>query len=116
MRKDSRNNSRSFILEKYPNSGYSLNMSYRVDLEAAKKDIKKAPVHIVRKLMRWVKDVESQGLEEVRKVRGWWDHTLEGEKKGRRAISLNDQWRAEYVVEDGEIKIVKVLEVHPHDY
>ena len=55
------------------------------------------------------------GLEEVRKVRGWHDHTLKGNRAGQRAIYLNKKWSAVYLIEVGEVKIVKVIEVHPHE-
>ena len=49
-------------------------------------------------------------------MRGWHDHTLKGDRAGQRAIYLNKSWRAVYVIEGGEVKIVKVIEVHPHEY
>jgi len=49
-------------------------------------------------------------------VRGWHDHTLKGDRAGQRAIYLNKRWRAVYVIEGSEVKIVKVIEVHPHEY
>jgi len=55
------------------------------------------------------------GLEEVRKVRGWHDHTLKGDRLGQRAIYLNKKWRAVYKIEV-EVKTVKVIEVHSHEY
>ena len=41
---------------------------------------------------------------------------LKGDRAGQRAIYLNRKWRAVYVIEGGEVKIVKVIEVHPHEY
>jgi hypothetical protein len=35
----------------------------------------------------WVDDVEERGLEEVRKIPGWHDEPLKGERKGQRSIS-----------------------------
>ena len=85
-------------------------------IKSAQKDLVKAPIHILKKFRKWVGDVEKYGLEEVRKVRGWRDHTLEGDRKGQRAISLNDQWRAIYVIADDGRLYVKVIEVNPHEY
>ena len=31
-------------------------------------------------------------------------------------IGYNKRWRAVYVIEGGEVKLVKVIEVHPHEY
>ncbi len=61
----------------------------KVNIEYAKKDLKKAPIYIVKKFRKWVSDIESDGLEEVRKVPGWNDHSLKGDRKGQRAIYLN---------------------------
>lgn len=82
----------------------------------AKKDLIKAPIHIVKKFRKWVADIERYGLEEVRKVRGWNDHTLSGDRKGQRAIYLNREWRAVYILRSDGTLYVEVLEVMPHDY
>lgn len=89
----------------------------RVNLtKNVKKDLLKAPQFILRKFRKWVGDIEKYGLEEVRKIRGWSDHSLQGDRLGQRAISLNIQWRAIYELsDDGEI-YVNVLEVNPHEY
>ncbi len=91
-------------------------MLTQVDIRAVKKDLFKIPKALVIKFQKWVDDIEKYGLEEVRKVRGWHDHVLKGNRAGQRAISLNKQWRAVYVIEGNEVKIVKVIEVHPHAY
>lgn len=91
-------------------------MINQVDICAAQKDLIKTPKALVIKFQQWVSDVERYGLEEVRKVRGWHDHALKGRRVGQRAIYLNKQWRAIYVIVRGEIKIVRVIEVHPHEY
>ena len=88
-------------------------MIKQVDIRAVQKDLMKTPKALV---IKWVDDIEKYGLEEVRKVRGWQDHTLKGDHAGQRAIYLNKSWRAVYVIEGGEVKIVKVIEVHPHEY
>jgi len=88
----------------------------QVDIRAAEKDLMRTPKPLVVKFQKWVNDIEKYGLEEVRKVRGWNDHTLKGDRAGQRAIYLNKKWRAVYVIVGDEIKIVKVTEVHPHEY
>ncbi|OGQ51531.1 MAG: hypothetical protein A3I10_06385 [Deltaproteobacteria bacterium RIFCSPLOWO2_02_FULL_57_26] len=91
-------------------------MIHQVDIRAAEKDLMRTPKALVIKFQKWVDDIEKYGLEEVRKVRGWHDHALKGDRAGQRAIYINKQWRAVYVIEGGEVKIVKVIEVHPHEY
>jgi len=91
-------------------------MITQVDIRAAEKDLLKTLKALVIKFQKWVDDIEKYGLEEVRKVRGWHDHALKGDRAGQRAIYINKQWRAVYVIEGGEVKIVKVIEVHPHEY
>lgn len=91
-------------------------MINQVVIRAIEKDLMKTPKPLVVKFQKWVSDIEKYGLEEVRKVRGWHDHTLKGDRVGQRAIYLNKQWRAVYVIVGGEVKIVKVIEVHPHEY
>ncbi len=91
-------------------------MITQVDIRAVKKDLLKIPKALVIKFQKWVDDIEKYGLEEVRKVRGWHDHALKGDRTGQRAIYLNKQWRAVYVIKGDEVKIVKVIEVHPHAY
>jgi proteic killer suppression protein len=48
----------------------------------AQKDLKKVPLHIVRKLDSWISSVEKDGLEEVRKSPGYHDEPLRGEHAG----------------------------------
>lgn len=83
----------------------------------AKKDLITLPSYIVRKLLAWVDDVENSGLSEVRKVPGYHDEPLKGDRAGQRSIRLNKAYRAIYVIDqDGKIEIVKVLEVNKHEY
>lgn len=96
--------------------GVLLIMKCKVDLKAVEKDLRKAPKEILVKFRHWVLTVELLGIFEAQGVKAWKDHGLKGNKAGRRAISLNYKWRAEYTIENGEIIIVRVLEVHPHAY
>ena len=82
----------------------------------AKKGLVKAPHYILKKFRKWVSDIEAYGLEEVRKVPGWRDHDLSGNRKGQRAIYLNILWRAIYQLQDDGSVYVSVLEVNPHEY
>lgn len=83
----------------------------------AKKDIIKLPAFIVNKLLAWVDDVQIRGLEKVRKISGYHDEPLKGDRKGQRSIRLNKAYRAIYIIEhDGTIKFVHIIEVNKHEY
>ena len=69
-------------------------MIKQVDIRAVEKDLVKTPKALVIKFQKWVDDIEKYGLEEVRKVRGWHDHTLKGDRAGQRAIYLKDGVRS----------------------
>ena len=85
--------------------------------ESAKRDLRKVPGHVARKLLVWVDAVEQDGLEEVRKVPGYHDEPLKGTRRGQRSIRLSLAYRAIYVVKrDGGIEIASVEEVNRHDY
>lgn len=64
----------------------------------------------------WVAAVEQLGLEEVRKVPGYHDEPLAGDRAGQRSIRLNQAYRAFYVVVNGAAKFVSVQEVNKHEY
>lgn len=83
----------------------------------SKKDIAKLPTFIVNKLLAWVDDVEARGLEEVRKISGFHDEPLKGDRKGQRSIRLNKAYRSIYIIKnDGTIEFVEIKEVNKHEY
>jgi proteic killer suppression protein len=89
----------------------------------AEKELKKVPIHIVRKLDSWIRSVEMGGLEEVHKTSGYHDEPLKGERAGQRPISLSKSYRAIYTVRQDEtakrthiVKFVLVEEVTKHEY
>lgn len=89
----------------------------KVDLTSVEKSIKKLPDHIVIKLLSWAKRVEIYSLEEVRKIAGFHDEPLKGERTGQRSIRLNKAYRAIYTIDHaGTIRIIKVIEVNKHEY
>ena len=54
-------------------------MIHNVELsKLVRKQLKKMPRHIVENLTAWVDDVETNGLEEVRKIPGYHDEALKG--------------------------------------
>jgi len=88
-----------------------------VDLSSVKKQLRKVPRDIIRRLQRWVLYVEMIGLIESRKIPGLHDEPLKGKWKRYRSIRLGKTWRAIYIKKkDGSINIAEVKEVTPHEY
>jgi proteic killer suppression protein len=85
--------------------------------KSAKRALKKVPGYIVDKLETWVDAVERDGLHEVRKIPGYHDEPLKGERQGQRSIRLSRDYRAIYTVKhDGEVEFASIEEVSKHDY
>jgi proteic killer suppression protein len=83
----------------------------------AQKQLRKVPEHIRDALLRWAGRVQAVGLAEVRKVAGYHDEPLSGDRTGQRSVRLNRGWRAFYVQRaDGAVEFVEVVEVNHHDY
>jgi proteic killer suppression protein len=83
----------------------------------AQKDLTRVPRHIALNLRTWVESVEADGLEEVRKIPGYHDEPLKGQRAGQRSIRLSKAYRAIYVVGSaGEVEFVRVEEVSKHEY
>ena len=93
-------------------------MIHRVELsKRARKHLRRMPRHIVENLAAWVDDVEARGLEEVRRIPGYHDEPLHGDRRGQRSIRLSRAYRAIYVVkDDGGAELVSVEEVSKHGY
>jgi proteic killer suppression protein len=84
---------------------------------AARKDLKGVPNYIVDKLLAWVGRVEQVGIEEVRKLKGFHDEPLQGNRKGQRSIRLSLAYRAIYEIHpDGTAECISIKEVNKHDY
>jgi proteic killer suppression protein len=61
---------------------YNRVMIRRVTLTRdAKKDLRKVPRHVAVKPMAWIELVESQGLEEARKIPGFHNEPLGGSRR-----------------------------------
>ena len=83
----------------------------------AEKDLSKVPGYIANKLEGWVEAVETDGLEETRKIPGFHDEPLKGPRQGQRSIRLSRSYRAIYETKNnGQIEFVSVEEVSKHDY
>lgn len=92
-------------------------MRHCVDLSHVKKRLRKVPIHIVDALQAWADKVEAYGMTEVRKLKGYHDEPLKGDRKGQRSVRLSKQWRAIYEEHDhGGIRLIMVEEVTPHAY
>ncbi len=91
---------------------------YLVELsKQAEKDLRKVPAHILDKFDFWVRLVESHGLQEVMKIKGFHDEPLRGQRKGQRSIRLSRAYRAIYRVLSADlVEFVRVEEVHKHEY
>ena len=82
-----------------------------------KKELRKIPKEVRIKLQQWVLFVESKGLITAKKFSGFRDHGLKGKRKGQRSVYLTKKWRVIYSIgRAGQIDIVIIEEVIPHDY
>ena len=92
-------------------------MIYTVELSSlTKKQLKKLPIHTVVSFQNWVEDVETRGLEEVRKTPGYHDEPLRGELKGLRSVRLSRAYRAYYRVVGTALQFVSVERIDKHEY
>jgi proteic killer suppression protein len=83
----------------------------------ARKDLCSIPINIAVKLQIWIEHVNSDGLYEIRKIRGYHDEPLEGKRFGQQSIRLNRSYRAFYKIsKKNRIEFVDVIEVNKHDY
>lgn len=79
--------------------------------------LKKLPRHIISKLTAWINAVSHDGLSEVRKIPGFHDEPLKGDRKGQRSIRLSKSYRAIYIINtNGQMEVVEIIEVNKHDY
>ena len=92
-------------------------MIFRVEISRlAEKQLRKLPRHIVDNLHIWVAAVEHDGLEEIRKVPGYHEEPLKGDRTGQRSIRLSRAYRAIYEIKQDTARFVSVEEVSRHDY
>ena len=68
------------------------------------------------KLLEWIRTVELKGVLETRKIKGFHDEPLKGDKSGQRSIRLNKAYRAIYTVKGGRPQIILIEEVNKHEY
>lgn len=91
---------------------------YCIELaKTAQKDLAKIPSFIKDKLLLWIDAVERLGIYEVRKIPGFHDEPLKGDRKGQRSIRLNKAYRAIYIEDQHkEVHIISIIEVNKHEY
>ncbi|MBU1193320.1 MAG: type II toxin-antitoxin system mRNA interferase toxin, RelE/StbE family [Proteobacteria bacterium] len=80
----------------------------------ARKQLKKLPIHIVRKLQTWAEQVEMLGIEEAKKIKGYHDEPLHGDRTGQRSVRLSKAYTF-YTAHDNAI-MIEIIEVNKHDY
>ncbi len=70
------------------------------------------PTQVKEKFLKWVEEVESKGLEEVKKIPGYHDEPLKQFQGQRHSVRLSDGFRACYekVLENG-VTILKVITI-----
>jgi proteic killer suppression protein len=80
-------------------------------------DVQKVPRYIQVKLRAWIRGIEIEGLQDLRKVTGYHDELLLGKRFGQRSIRLNRSYRAIYrLIRENSIEIVEIFEVNKHEY
>jgi proteic killer suppression protein len=90
---------------------------YRVELKQVEKELRKLPDFVIRKLQKWILQVEEIGLPEVRRIPGYHDEPLKGKRVGQRSIRLSKGFRAFYIENKSDKTIiVNVIEVNKHEY
>lgn len=89
----------------------------KVIFDKVQKQLTKVPVYVVDKLMAWAMSVEMKGLREVRKIPGYHDEPLKGQRQGERSIRLTKAYRAIYTEShDGTVNLIILEEVNKHEY
>ncbi|HDV5785642.1 TPA: type II toxin-antitoxin system mRNA interferase toxin, RelE/StbE family [Legionella pneumophila] len=84
--------------------------------KSAQKDLSKIPQYIKEKSL-WVDSVERLGIQKLRKIPGFHDEPLKGDRQGQCSIRLNKAYRAIYAEnEQKEIVIISIIEVNKHEY
>lgn len=83
----------------------------------ARKQFEKLPVYIRQALRTWANLINGYGIESMRRIPGYHDEPLRGQRLNQRSSRLSRGYRVIYREEpSGEIIVIMVLEVHKHDY
>ena len=79
------------------------------------RQLKKLPIEILKRYEKWKDIVSVSGPAGLRMIRGFNDEALNGDWKGHRSSSLNEQYRVIYRIERNEV-LVEVVSITAHDY
>ena len=79
------------------------------------KQLREIPPHLRQKFYSWLAYVNYAGVQQARKISGFHDEPLTGNRHGQRSIRLNRSYRVIYV-EHSEQALIEIIEVHKHDY
>jgi proteic killer suppression protein len=83
----------------------------------ATKQFAKLPRHIQEAVVVWASSVEEAGIAKVRKLPGYHDEPLRGNRIGQRSVRLNKAYRLFYSESfNSRIITLTVLEINHHDY
>tara|TARA_B100001248_G_scaffold262722_1_gene261581 strand:- start:19606 stop:19890 length:285 start_codon:yes stop_codon:yes gene_type:complete len=81
------------------------------------KQLKKIPYYIKQAVAVWIASVEEEGIREVRKLKGYHDEPLKGERKGQRSVRLSKAYRLIYEEDESKnLVTITLMEVNKHDY
>lgn len=72
-------------------------------------------LHIRKEYEIWKRIVELQGMQGLRKIKGYHDEPLKGEWKGFRSSRLSLKWRVIYKAEKDQLEIY-VIDINAHKY
>jgi addiction module RelE/StbE family toxin len=79
------------------------------------KSLKTIPLHIKKEYEIWKRIVELQGIQGLRKIKGYHDEPLKGEWKGFRSSRLSLKWRVIYMAEKEQLEVY-VIDINAHKY
>jgi proteic killer suppression protein len=83
----------------------------------AEKQLRRVPTHVKGDMQVWAAAVEARGIREVRKLPGYHDEPLKGDRKGQRSVRLTRSYRVIYEEsEEREVTVIAVQEVTKHAY
>lgn len=95
-----------------------MNLLTKISLtKFAEKQLKRLPKNILAAYYTWVKTIEIDGIRNTRKLPGYHDEPLKGDRKGQRSVRLNKSYRVIYEeTNDGSIILIAVQEINKHEY
>lgn len=83
----------------------------------AEKQLRKLPKSILSSFHTWVQTVELDGIVKTRKIPGYHDEPLKGDRSGQRSVRLNKAYRVIYEeTKSGNLVLVSIQEVNKYEY